>query len=79
MLNMMLATTTNSTSVHFGTDHMCQKHKCLFTIEHIEKCDALSGCQDIRKYANKLKDQHILDWDKEDRLHGIALYAYLTV
>ena len=23
MLNMMLATTTNSTSVHFGTDHMC--------------------------------------------------------
>ena len=23
MLNMMLATTTNSTSVHYGTDHMC--------------------------------------------------------
>ena len=23
MLNMMLAMTTNSTSVHFGTDHMC--------------------------------------------------------
>ena len=23
MQNMMLATTTNSTSVHFGTDHMC--------------------------------------------------------
>jgi sortase (surface protein transpeptidase) len=23
MLNIMLATTTNSTSVHFGTDHMC--------------------------------------------------------
>ena len=23
MLNMMLATTTNSTSVHFWTDHMC--------------------------------------------------------
>jgi hypothetical protein len=79
MLNMMLATTTNSTSVHFGTDHMCWKHKCLFTVEHIEKCDALPGCQDIRKYANKLKDQHILDWDKEDRLHGIALYAYLTI
>ena len=51
----------------------------LFTLEHIEKCDQLSGCQDIRKYANKLKDQHLLDWDKEDRLHGIALFAYLTV
>jgi hypothetical protein len=51
----------------------------LFTLEHIEKCDQLSGCQDIRKYANKLKDHHILDWDKEERLHGIALFAYLTV
>jgi hypothetical protein len=56
MANMMLATTSNSTSVHFGMDHMCNKHKCLFTLEHIEQCDALSGCQDIRKYANKLKE-----------------------
>ncbi len=79
MINMMQATTTNSTSIHYGTDHMCKKHKVLFNLEHIEKCDQLSGCQDIRKYANKLKDQHILDWDKEERLHGIALFAYLTV
>ena len=73
----MLATTSNSTSVHFGMDHMCRKHNRLFTLDHIESCDALTGCQDVRKYANKLKDQHILDWDKEDRLHGIALFAYL--
>ena len=79
MVNMMQATTTNSTSIHYGTDHMCKKHKVLFNLEHIEKCDQLSGCQDIRKYANKLKDQHILDWDKEERLQGIALFAYLTV
>jgi hypothetical protein len=79
MINMMLATTTNSTSVYFGMDHMCHKHNRLFTLDHIESCDALTGCQDIRKYANKLKDQHILDWDKEDRLHGIALFAYLTI
>jgi hypothetical protein len=58
---------------------MCRKHQTLFNLEHIEKCDALSGCQDVRKYVNKLKDQHILDWDKEDRLHGIAVFAYLTV
>ena len=30
-------------------------------------------------YANKLKDLHITQWDKEDRYHGIALFAYLTV
>ena len=75
----MLATTTNSTCVYFGIDYMCKKHQRLFTLDHVETCDALSGCQDISKYANKLKDQHILDWDREERLHGIALFAYLTV
>ena len=59
MLSLMLATTANSTSVHFGMNHMCKKHNRLFTLDHVETCDALSGCQDIRKYANKLKDQHI--------------------
>ena len=79
MLSLMLATTANSTSVHFGMNHMCKKHNRLFTLDHVESCDALSGCQDIRKYANKLKDQHISKWDKEERWHGIALFAYLTV
>jgi hypothetical protein len=79
MVDMMLATTTNSTSVYFGMNHMCHKHNRLFTLDHIESCDALTGCQDVRKYANKLKDQHILDWDKEDRTHGIALFALLTI
>ena len=79
MLNMMLATTANSTSVHFGVNNLCKKHNTLFTLDHIESCDALSGCQDIRKYANKLKDLHITKWEKEERWHGIALFAYLTV
>ena len=26
-----------------------------------------------------LKDQHILDWDKEDRLHGITVFTLLTI
>jgi len=56
MYNMMLATTSNSTSVHFGMDHMCKKHNRLFTLDHVESCDSLTGCQDIRKNANKLKD-----------------------
>ena len=38
IINMMQATTTNSTSIHYGTDHMCKKHKVLFNLEHIEKC-----------------------------------------
>jgi hypothetical protein len=66
MVNMMLATTANSTSVHFGMNNLCKKHN-------------KSGCQDIRKYANKLKDSHISKWDKEERWHGIALFAYLTI
>jgi hypothetical protein len=79
MNQMMLAATGDSTSIHFGMNHLCHKHKKLFNLEHIEACDALQGCQEIRKYANKLKDDHIFDLSKEDRLHGIALFAYLTI
>jgi hypothetical protein len=79
MYSLMLAVTANSTSVHFGMNHLCKKHNKLYTLDHLESCDALSGCQDIRMYANKLKDLHITQWDKEDRYHGIALFAYLTV
>jgi hypothetical protein len=57
MLNMMLATTANSTSVHFGVNNLFKKK--LFTLNHIEESDMLSGCGEIRKYANKLKDLHI--------------------
>jgi hypothetical protein len=43
MAKMMLATTGNSTSVHFGMDHMCHRHKKLFTLDHIESV-TLKGC-----------------------------------
>jgi hypothetical protein len=52
MAKMMLATTTNSTSIHFGMDHMCHKHNILFTLEHIVECDALVNCDKIREYSN---------------------------
>ena len=55
MLNMMLATTANSTSVHFGVNNLCKKNNKLFTLDHIEESDMLSGYGEIRKYANKLK------------------------
>jgi hypothetical protein len=67
MLNMMLATTANSTSVHFGVNNLFKKHNKLFTLDHIEECDMLSGCGEVRKYANKLKDLYITKWDKEER------------
>jgi DNA polymerase III alpha subunit (gram-positive type) len=56
---LMLATTAYSTFVHFGMNNLCKKYNKLFTLDHIEECDALSGCQDIRKYANMLKDLNI--------------------
>ena len=55
MAKMMLATTANSTSIHFGMDHLCHKHNVLFTLELIEGCDALENCKNIRKYSNRLK------------------------
>jgi hypothetical protein len=78
MYSLMLTTTANSTSLHFGMKHLCKKNNKLFTVDHIESCDALSGSQDIRMYAKKIKDLHITKWDKEDRYHGKALFAYLT-
>ena len=79
MLDMMLATTSNSTSVHYGMNHMCHKHKRLFTLDHIETCDQLVGCQKIRQYSNKLKEKHLLEWDKQERYEAIAAFAMLTI
>jgi hypothetical protein len=55
MAKMMLATTANSTSIHFGMDHPCHKHNVLFTLEHIGECDELRNCDNIREFSNKLK------------------------
>jgi RNA polymerase-interacting CarD/CdnL/TRCF family regulator len=44
-----------------------------------KECDELSGCQEIRNYANMLKDLHKKNKEKEKRYHGITVFAYLTV
>jgi len=49
MAKMMLATTSNSTSIHFGLDHMCRIHNVLFTMEHVEARSEIRGFDDIRK------------------------------
>ena len=79
MAEMILATTGNSTSIHFGMGHLCYKHNKLFTLEYIGECDALSGCEKIRDYSNKLRQHHILDWEKQERLDAIGAFALLTI
>ena len=79
MLELMVSTTGNGTSIHFGTNHLCHRHNRLFTLDHIEQCDQLAGCGRIREYASRLKQQHILDWDKETRMSAITDFALLTI
>ena len=79
MMDTMLSATGNGTSLHFGYGHLCCKHNKLFSLSHIEECDALSGVGDIRKYANKLKEVHLLEWQREERLQAITAFALLTL
>ena len=67
MAETMLAATANSTSVHFGFNHMCRKHNRLFTMEHVEPCNEITGSTNIRKFARNLKEQNFRDWDAEER------------
>jgi hypothetical protein len=76
---MMTATIRIGASTHYGMKFMCHKHKRLLILDHIETFDTLKTCSDIREYANMLKNQQILDFSKENILHGIALFGYLTV
>ena len=75
----MLAAAANSTSVYFGFNHMCRKHNVLFTMEHVECCDEITGCMNIRKFAKKLKEQNIRDWNAEERRQAITEFASLTI
>ena len=75
----MLAAMANSTSVYFGFNHMCRKHNVLFTMEHVEGCDEISGCTNIRRFARRLKEQNIRDWEASERKQAIAEFASLAV
>jgi hypothetical protein len=43
MNQMMLASTGNSTLIHFGMSHLCHKHNKLFNLEHIKSCKGQSS------------------------------------
>ncbi len=79
MAHLMIGSTANKTSIHFGMNHMCHRHDQLFTIDHVLECDQISGCDDIRRYANRLRTQHILEWEEEERLMAITQFALLTI
>jgi hypothetical protein len=64
MADLIWATTKDSTSVHFGFGHKCQKHNCLFNLEHIRNCSEITGCTDIARYAKMIKEGgNIRLWD----------------
>ena len=77
MADMMVATTANSTSIHFGFGHMCEEHKCLFDLDHIQKCDQLTGCGKVPEYAAKLKETPFIEWDMNEKFDAISAYALL--
>jgi hypothetical protein len=58
---------------------MCHLHNHLFTLDHIEHCELLIGCDVIRRFAYRLREEHILEWRREDRLvadHPVRLINY---
>lgn len=76
----MAATTSNSTSIHFGMGHLCHVHNRLFTLDHIETCDQLTGCEKIREYSNMLRGETpFMDWEPETKLGAIGAFALLTI
>jgi hypothetical protein len=55
MYSLMLATTANSTSVHFGMNNLCKKHNTLFTLDHIESCDAFQDAKTLESMPTCLR------------------------
>ena len=49
------------------------------TMEHVEQCSEIVGCKNIRTYAHKLKEVHILRWEPEERHAAILEFALLTI
>ena len=79
MAELMLATTRDSTSIHFGMGHQCEAHGVIFTTEHIDQCDQLVGCTNISTYAKKTNEMHLLDWLRDELLQAISELVLLTV
>jgi hypothetical protein len=64
LADIMWASTKDSTCVSFGLGHRCMKHNTVFNLDHLASCSEIQGCQNIARFAKKIKDQHILEWDE---------------
>lgn len=79
MAEMMQATTSNSTSIHFGFGHMCKDHNVLFDLNHIKECNSITGCERIPEFANELKKTPFIEWDLDLKYEAIKAFAMLVV
>ena len=79
LTDIMWASTKDSTCVYFDLGHRCLKHNTVFNLDHLASCSKIQGCQNIARYAQKIKDKYILEWDEEERTNAILEYTYLAV
>ena len=64
--DLMLASTKGSTSIYFGHKHHCCKHMTPITLEHLENCDLFTEQENLRTYANRLKQEKFYEWGETD-------------
>jgi hypothetical protein len=79
MAETILVETANSNSLLFDLNHKCCKHNVLFIIEQVERCEEISGCSNIRRYARRLNEENIKDWETSERNQAIAEFSALAV
>ena len=61
----MMALSKNSTSIYFGTRHICKKHEATIDLQHLETCDQFSMDQPLRELVDRLKRENIRDWEPD--------------
>ena len=58
----MMALTKNSTSIYFGTRHICKKHEATIDLQHLETCDQFKVNQPLRELVDRLRSENIRYW-----------------
>ena len=52
---------------------MCQKHRTMFDLKHVQECDLIQGCPDIAHFSKKInKEGNIRLWKEEEILKAVA-------
>jgi hypothetical protein len=61
----MMALSKNSTSIYFGTRHICKKHEATIDLQHLETCDQFAYDQSLRGLIDRLRAENIRDWEPD--------------